>query len=353
MEKIFRGDRQFRNRLWAISTSVLVGAALMIGKFYGAWLTGSAAILSDALESIINVAASGFALYSIVLAAKHPDESHPYGHGKVEYFSAGFEGALIILAALAIFYTALPQIFHPAALRKLDKGVLIMLAISLVNLLLALGLVQVGRRTRSLALVADGEHLLTDVYTSAGVLLGLGLTQWSGWLWLDGMVACLVAVNILITGGKLMRESSAALMDASDPKLLEEISAILRTHRKSLWIDIHRLRARRAGNRVLLDFHLTLPRDLSLEAGHREVKDLEAIFNAHFAGQADVLVQLDPCLDPECPVCGYAPCAHRKAEARQQSLWYREVVTRGAGGEVAEREGETEKKDEKELVVGD
>jgi len=329
------GQEQYRTRLWAISTAVLVSAGLMGGKFYAAWLTGSTAIFSDALESIINVAASAFALCSIVLAAKHPDESHPYGHGKVEYFSAGFEGALIILAAVAILYKAVPQILNPGPLVELDRGLIVILAVSLVNLCLGWGLVKVGRHTKSLALVADGRHMLTDVYTSAGVLAGLGLVRWTGWVWLDGAVACLVAVNILITGGKLMRESSAALMDASDPELLEEIAAILRAHRKSIWIDIHRLRARRAGDRVFLDFHLILPRDLTLEAGHREVKELEAIFNAHFGGQADVLINLDPCLEPECPVCGYAPCAQRTAETRQQSLWHREVVTREVGAEGA------------------
>jgi len=317
---------QQRARLLAILASLLVGAALMAGKFFVYWLTGSAAILSDALESIINVAASAFALTSIILAAKRPDICHPYGHGKVEYFSAGFEGALIILAALAIFYQGWSRLWAPGELPNLDLGLLLLLALSLVNLILGLVLVRVGKRTHSWALIADGKHVLTDVYTSVGVLGGLTLALFTGWYWLDGAVALLVGLNILYIGTKLLKDSSAALMDASDPDLLDEIAGILRDHRKDLWIDVHRLRARRAGNRIFIDFHLILPRDLSLEAGHREVKELERIFNAHFHSLADVLIHLDPCERLECPICGFDPCVHRQEKTREQKLWRGETV---------------------------
>lgn len=319
-------------RLAAILVSFLVGVGLMAAKFFLYWLTGSAAILSDALESIINVVASAFALVSIILAAKSPDARHPYGHGKIEYFSAGFEGALIICAALGIFYQAWSHLFFPQELLNLNVGLLLLLGISLVNLLLGAMLVQMGRRTRSLALLADGKHILTDLYTSVGVLAGLSLALWTGWYWLDGLVALLVGLNILYIGARLLQESSAGLMDASDPELLEEIAGILREHRKDIWIDVHRLRARRAGTRVFIDFHLILPRDLSLEAGHREVKELEGIFNAHYQGMADTLIHLDPCERPECPICGFDPCRHRQAETREQKLWRGETVVAEAPG---------------------
>ncbi|MDD2903164.1 MAG: cation diffusion facilitator family transporter [Syntrophales bacterium] len=322
-----RATSQFRVRLLAISLSVAVSSGLMALKFYAYWLTGSTAILSDALESIINVVASSFALGSIIFAAKSPDPSHPYGHGKIEFFSAGFEGALIILAALGIFYQAWPQLLHPRGLPHLSGGVLILLGVNVVNLGLGAGLVLVGKRTQSLVLVADGKHILTDVYTTGGVLLGLGLVLLTGWYWLDGAVAFLVGVNIIITGAKLVRQAVAGLMDASAPQLLQEIAAILQKHRKSIWIDVHQLRARRSGDRVHVDFHLILPRDLSLEEGHREVKDLEKIFQSHFGPAADILIHLDPCEDPICPICGYNPCRHRQADTRQQSLWPPEVLT--------------------------
>jgi cation diffusion facilitator family transporter len=322
-----RESPNLRMRLLAISLSVVVSAGLMVLKFYAAWLTGSAAILSDALESIINVVASTFALGSIIFAARSPDPSHPYGHGKVEFFSAGFEGALIILAACGIFYQAWPRIFQPHDLPHLGGGLLILVGVDIVNLLLGGGLVMVGRRTNSLVLIADGKHILTDVYTTGGVLLGLGLVLWTGWLWLDGVVACLVGLNIVVTGTRLVFQAAAGLMDTSDPRLLEEISTILQKHRKNIWIDVHQLRARRSGDIVHLDFHLILPRDLTLEEGHREVKELEKIFQDHFGKTADILIHVDPCARPICPICGFDPCQHRQADTRQQSLWQTEVVT--------------------------
>jgi cation diffusion facilitator family transporter len=316
-----------KTRLLAISLSVVLSAGLMALKFYAYWLTGSAAILSDALESIINVVASGFALGSIIFAARSPDPTHPYGHGKIEFFSAGFEGALIILAAFGIFYQAWPQLLHPHGLPHLGGGILILAGVNLVNLLLGAGLVLVGKRTQSLVLVADGKHILTDVYTTLGVLLGLGLVLLTDWYWVDGAVAFLVGLNIIVTGSKLVRQAFAGLMDTSDPRLLEEISSILQKHRKAIWIDVHQLRARRAGDIIHVDFHLILPRDLSLEEGHREVKDLERIFQEQFGKTTDILIHVDPCEAPICPICGFEPCQHRQADTRQQSLWQTEVVT--------------------------
>ncbi len=327
----FRADTdQLRLRLIAILASFLVGAALMALKFFVYWLTSSAAILSDALESIINVVASAFALGSILLAAKSPDPTHPYGHGKVEFLSAGFEGSLIILAAAGIFWQAWPQLLHPHGLPHLEAGLLIILGVSLVNFLLGLGLILAGRRTRSITLIADGKHVLTDVYTSVGVLLGLVLVFFTRWYWVDGAVALLVGCNILVIGVQLVRQAFAGLMDTSDPQLLEEISTILKEHRKTIWIDIHRLRARRSGSRILLDFHLILPRDLTLLEGHREVREMEEIFKAHYGELAEVMIHVDPCMEPECPICGYDPCMHRLEETRQQRLWHREVITEEA-----------------------
>ena len=196
-------------RLPAILISFVVGLLLMGVKFYAYRLTGSSAILSDALESIINVVASGFAIASILIASKPPDADHPYGHGKVEYFSAGFEGALIILAAFGIFRTALPRILNPQPLPYLSEGLLILLAAGLVNLLLGVGLIRVARKTDSLVLMADGKHILTDVYTSGGVVIGLWLVSLTGYYWLDGAIACAVGLNILVTGGMLVRQSIA------------------------------------------------------------------------------------------------------------------------------------------------
>ncbi|GKT07824.1 cation diffusion facilitator family transporter [Desulforhabdus sp. TSK] len=324
----------FRHRLIAITFSLVVGALLMASKFYVYWLTHSSAILSDALESIINVVASAFAMGSILLASKPPDMTHPYGHGKIEFFSAGFEGALIVFAAIGIARTAWPQILHPHPLPNLESGLWILLATSAVNFILGAGLVRIGKRTHSLTLVADGKHVMTDVYTSAGVLLGLVLVNQTGWYWMDGAIACLVALNILVMGGKLINESFSGLMDRSDPGLLEDISKLLAQHRRDVWIDIHHLRAWRSGDRIHLDFHLILPRDLSLDKVHQEVEELQALLSDHFNGRAETLIHAEPCNMPQCPICGLDPCELRVKPTSHQALWHREVVTlpeEGAG----------------------
>lgn len=315
-----------KQRLTAMVLSVTVSALLMGVKFYGYLLTGSNAILSDALESIINVVASGFALSSVVIASKPPDLSHPYGHGKIEYFSAGFEGALIILAAAGIIWEALPAIRNPKPLPALDYGLLLLLGTCIVNCALGISLIRTGKRTRSAAITADGKHILTDVYTTGGVLAGLVLVRQTGWYWLDGAIACLMAINILFIGVKLIRESTSRLMDASDTSLLDQIAEVITKNRKPEWIDIHRLRAWRSGERIHIDFHLILPRTMSLEDAHKEVMGLERMLKTNLPGMGDALIHAEPCIAPECPICGHDPCDMRKEPPREQPLWYREAV---------------------------
>lgn len=314
-------DRAQRTRLKAILLSLTVGVLLMALKFFIYRITRSAAVLSDALESIVNVIASTFALWSIFLAAKPPDAEHPYGHGKAEYFSAGFEGALIVVAALGIFWSAWQQISRPHPLPNLDLGLWLVLATSMVNGALGLFLITVGRRTRSLPLVADGKHIMTDCVSSLAVVLGLILVRLSGWYWIDGAVAALVGIQILFSGRSLLKESFAGLMDASDPQLLDEISQLLSRNRKNLWIDIHRLRAWRSGRHVYVDFHLILPRFLPLVEAHREVTELEDLFRTHFKGAAEVFIHIDPCQDPNCPICNMPQCASRSHPQSQSTFW--------------------------------
>lgn len=333
-----QGESSFRIRLAAASASLLVALGLLAAKFYVYRITGSSAFLSDALESIINAVAAAFALISVIFAAKPPDVTHPYGHGKIEYFSVGFEGALIFGAAIGIVLKAWPQIFHPRPLPNLGDGLLISSALSTVNLALGATLIRIGKRTRSITLVADGKHVLTDVVTSLGVVIGLLIVWFTGWIWMDGVVACLVALNILWTGCNLVRHSFSSLMDASDPALLDEIAHILNQHRKKEWIDIHQLRARRYGSFVHLDFHLILPRELTLEKGHREVKELQRIFQSHYGESVDVNVHVDPCTKSECAVCNHDPCVCRRAELVKQRIWQRDVIVNGPEREIEQRE---------------
>ncbi len=316
-----KGGNSVKDNVAAACLSFLAGAALMAIKFYAYRITNSSAILSDALESIINVAASAVAFFSIMVAAKPPDESHPYGHGKIEYFSAGFEGALIIVAAIGIFTTGFKHIFDPQPLERLQEGLALLVGASVVNLLLGVLLIRIGKRNQSLALIADGQHILTDVYTTVGVLAGLFLVKYTGWLVLDGAIACVVGINILFTGAMLVRKSFAGLMDSADPELLKEIADLLIACRKDIHIDIHQLRAWRSGNLVHMDFHLILPRDFTLECAHRESKALETIIKEHFGGMASVMIHLDPCLDGECPICSQSPCMLRESRKREEVAW--------------------------------
>ncbi len=326
MKKKATTKNHFKTRVVAISLSFTIGAMLMCAKFYAFHLTRSSAVFSDALESIINVVASAFALVSIILAARPPDKNHPYGHGKVEYFSAGFEGALIVIAAIGIFKSGLTHILRPQPLPNLTDGLTILLGTGLINLVLGLILVRTGKRTHSLALTADGKHVLTDVMTSAGVLLGLLLVHLTGLYWLDGAIACMVGFSILYTGIILIKESSAGLMDRAEPALLEEISSLLEKHRKDNWVGIHELRAFRSGSAVNVSLHLILPRDFSLKVAHAEAEEVEAVIVSHFEGRANVLVHLDPCADPDCPVCRRYACELRGEKKSDPAPWNVEAL---------------------------
>ncbi len=320
-----------RSRLITISFSFGIAVLLLVVKFYAYWLTNSAAILSDALESIINVVASAFAMVSVIMAHKPPDESHPYGHGKIEFFSAGFEGAMIIAAAVAIFFTGVSQIIAPHPLPNLGVGLLLLIGTALVNLVLGISLLRVGRRTDSLTLIADGKHLLTDVYTSAGVFIGLALLIFTGWHWLDGAVACLVGINILVTGWGLVRQSYQGLMDAANPDVLQQLSQLLVDNRRDVWVDIHQLRAWKSGNTIHIDLHLVLPKELSLEEAHSEGRVLEELIEKHFQGRASALIHMDPCIDKECPVCARYDCGIREKPADKKVSWTLETLTARKG----------------------
>jgi cation diffusion facilitator family transporter len=304
----------------------IAGLGLMGLKFLGYWITGSSAILSDALESIINVVASGFGLGSVILSAKPADESHPYGHGKIEFISAGFEGALIIGAATGIFFEGMKQVLDPQDLPNLERGLFFLVLAGLGNLVLGVVLLRVGKRTKSIVLEADGKHLLTDVFTSGAVLMGLVLVYFTGWFRLDGIIACIAGGNIVFWGIKLVRQAFCGLMQTSDPKLLDEICDLLLRQRKDLWVDAHRLRAWKSGTGVHVDFHLVLQRELPLEAAHREVKELEKVSD-HFGEMSEVLIHLDPCSEPECSGCNHDPCDLRQERTIRQKAWNRQALT--------------------------
>jgi cation diffusion facilitator family transporter len=265
-----------------------------------------------------------------------PDASHPYGHGKIEYFSVGFEGALIILAAVAILYKAIPAFIIERPLAQLNVGIILLLSTSAVNLVLGLFLIRTGRKTRSAPLEADGKHLLTDVYTSVVVIVGLLLVRLTGWHWLDPLAACLVAINIIFTGWHLVKEAYGRLMDEADPELLERIVEILNENRRPDWIDVHELRTRHYGDKVHVDFHLVVPRRFGLPEAHVEAEEIEKMILDTLDEVAEVIVHVDPCEDPLCKKCLQAECQDRsQAGISTVKSWRVEevVLKRGERGE--------------------
>ena len=312
--------------------SLLVSLLLLGCKFVAYWLTGSTAVLSDALESIVNVFASSFALYSVVLSARPPDDSHPYGHGRIEFFSAGLEGMLIVTAALTICWAAIPRLANPQPLVQLSSGMLLVGAAGVVNALVGFYLQHVGRQVNSLTLVADGKHLLSDSYTSAGVLLGMLLVWLTRWYILDAGIALMVALHILVMGGQLVREAVARLMDEAEPAFLQQVVETLEGERPETWIDVHHLRAWRSGARHHVDFHLTLPRYWDLQRCHDEVEQVEQLIHRRQVEPGDVIVHLDPCLPTDCAYCLISSCPVRVAAHQHTRAW---TVVSATGGPVS------------------
>lgn len=254
-----------------LATLSLLVALLVLGlKLLAYRLTGSVALLSDALESTVNVAAALLALTAIRIAEKPPDHNHPFGHTKAEYFSAVAEGVLVVLAAFLIAKEALPRLLQPVPLQGLGPGMGLNLLATGLNGGLALLLIQKGRGLRSPALVADGYHILSDVLTSLGVLLGVGLAWATGRWWLDPLLALLVAGHILLMGLRLVRESLGGLMDEGlGPEELERIREVLKAHLAQGALEVHDLKTRRAGPRSFLELHLVVPGRMSVEEAHQ------------------------------------------------------------------------------------
>jgi cation diffusion facilitator family transporter len=305
-----------RARLRAVLVSVAVSMVLLVAKYQAYRLTGSTAILSDALESIVNVVAAVFALGGIVFAGRPADRNHPYGHGKIEFFSAAFEGGLIAFAAVLIAYEVVLSLLRGPELRALDLGVAIVLGAGIMNLLLGWYLIRTGRRHDSLALVADGRHVLADFYTSAGIVAGLLLVRFTGLAWLDPLVAAVVALNLLWTGFRLVRVAAGGLLDEEDPALLDRLLKVLGPHLGGGVIRVHHLRAIRAGRFHHVDAHLVVPEFWSVERAHELTEDLADRVVKELGVEGEMTLHTDPCHRAYCAICDLAGCPVRREDFR-------------------------------------
>jgi cation diffusion facilitator family transporter len=276
----------------------IVAAVLTIAlKATAYFLTGSVGLLSDALESVVNLVAALMALAMLTVAARPPDEMHAYGHGKAEYFSSGVEGALILLAAVSIVWTAVPRLIAPQPLEQVGIGLGVSVLASALNFGVARILRHAGRTYRSITLEADAQHLMTDVWTSAGVVIGIGAVALSGWERLDPLIALLVAANIVWTGVQLLRRSVLGLLDTALPAAEQDaVKQVLDEYRRQ-GIDYHALRTRQAGARTFLSVHVLVPGHWTVQRGHQFLEELEAAIRAAVPG-VHVFTHLEPLDDP-------------------------------------------------------
>jgi cation diffusion facilitator family transporter len=263
-----------------------------------AWqLTGSVGLLSDAMESFVNLAGALMALAMLSLAGTPADDRHAYGHGKAEYFSSAFEGFLILVAAFSIGYTAILRIQHPQVLEDVGTGLLVSVVASLINLFAARQLLKAGREFNSITLEADAKHLMTDVWTSVGVIIAVGLVWVSGWLWLDPLIALLVALNIVWTGWQLLHRSASGLMDEAIPEAqIKAVEDVLKSYRLQ-GLEFHALRTRQAGRQAFITLHVLVPGEWTVQRGHDVVEQIEAGIRA-VVPFSNLTTHLEPIEDP-------------------------------------------------------
>lgn len=278
--------------------SIAAAVATISLKLLAWYLTNSVGLLSDALESCVNLVAAVVALFMIILTEKPADEEHAFGHHKAEYFSSAIEGGLIVLAAFSIIWSAIPRVLHPVPLENLGLGLFVAVGASGINLVIGLVLLRQGRKKNSIILEADGKHLMADVYTSVGVLLGIALVKLTGWLMLDALVAIGVAINILWTGYQLMRRSALGLLDSAIPEPERQKINTMLEPLKLQGLDYHSLLTRQAGQRKFISVHILMPGLWTIQKGHDLIEKIEADIRSLFDAPVTVFTHLEPIEDP-------------------------------------------------------
>jgi len=311
------GRENLRIQKWVVITGVF----LFLVKVVAYFLTRSVAILTDALESTVNVVAGFIGLYSLYVAAKPRDENHPYGHGKAEFLSAAVEGTLIGVAGAVICYESVNNLLHPKPLQRLDYGILLVAFAALVNFILGYFSVRQGRKNNSLALIASGRHLQSDTYSTLGIILGLILIRFTGLMWLDGVVAIIFGVVLLYTGYRILRHSIAGIMDEADRELLVKMTALLNSHRRANWIDLHNLRVIKYGGQLHIDCHLTVPWYFNVREAHHEIDELTSLLRTELGDSIEFFVHSDACADFSCRICTKDNCTVRQHPFEQQVEW--------------------------------
>ena len=304
----------------------IVSVLLFAGKLTAYFLTHSVTILTDALESTVNVITGFIGLYSVILAAKPRDRDHPYGHGKAEFVSAAIEGALISIAGFLIIYQAVIQLLTVHTLQKLDTGVMLVCVTGFINYLFGRYALKTGKEQRSVVVEAAGNHLLSDSYATVGIVIGLLLIIFTKWLWLDSLVAIIFAAIIIVTGYKVLRHSIAGIMDEADETLLKSVINYLQQHRQPQWVDLHNLRVIQYGDVMHVDTHMTLPWYYQVAGAEKEIHNLENLARAQFGDKVEFFIHIDGCMPYQCKLCALAECPVRKEAFIDQVEWTFENV---------------------------
>lgn len=302
---------------WITALSVILFAIKIT-----AWLlTHSLAILTDALESIVNIMAGFIGLYSLYVAAKPRDTDHPYGHGKAEFVSAAAEGTLIIAAGILIVYETAVNLFTYKPVEKLDNGLILISITAVINYIAGAWCIRTGKRNQSLALQSAGKHLQIDTYSTAGIIAGLAVILVSGLYWLDKLIALGMSIFIIYNGYKILRRSLAGIMDEADMELLKRLVQLLNQHRRPNWVDIHNLRVIKYGSLLHVDCHLTVPWYLNVHEAHKEVDALNKLIRDEFGDAFEMFVHTDGCLPFGCPICIKTDCLKRVHPFTHRMEW--------------------------------
>jgi cation diffusion facilitator family transporter len=314
--------QNFRVQQWITFLSVVLFGVKIIAYY----LTHSIAILSDALESIVNVLAGFIGLYSLYVAAKPKDTEHPYGHGKAEFISAAAEGALIISAGFYILYETIENFIQQNAIQKIDKGILIIAITAFVNFVAGIVCKKIGKQNNSIALQSSGKHLVVDTYSTIVIIAALVVMYFSGLLWLDKIVALLMSFVIMYNGYKIIRQSLAGIMDEADKELLSHLIKWLNQNRRENWIDLHNLRVIKYGSVLHIDCHLTVPWYLNVKEAHDEIEALAALIKKEFGDAIEMFVHSDACMNFSCNICTKENCNVRQHPFAKKIEWVLENV---------------------------
>ena len=313
-----------RVQRWVVITSV----ALFAIKVTAYFLTNSIAVLTDALESTVNVVTGLTGLYSLKMAARPRDDNHPYGHGKIELISASFEGILILVAGLIIIYESVINLLHPHEIKQLDTGIILISTTAAVNYLVGAWCVRVGKKEHSIALQASGRHLQSDTWTTVGIIGGLILLLLTGISWIDSAVAIIFAFMIIMEGYKIIRQTVAGITDEADIALLNELVDVLNKNKRDNWIDLHNLRVIKYGHVLHLDCHLTVPWYFNVNEAHKEVDELDKLIGDNFPHTLEMFVHTDGCVPSgSCRVCPLTDCPKREASFNGRFEWTFENIT--------------------------